>query len=212
MAQGQSIRPLARPLLALSFMAGALIAQAPGSKSPSSEPKPAKSEHFNATAANITSAAGTKLRIEVFRWSTDEDREKLITALKETGADQLQTTLQALPESGYVWTDESLGYAVHYAYREPLHNGGERIILATDRSLGSWSGHPWTAKPENGFAAYPYSVIELLLNSSGRGDGRMSINSKVVANEGRKTILLENSDAAPAALKNVERANARSKN
>ena len=202
-----------RIVLAFSLLAGApLIAQTKAGKTPSSEPQPAKAETFSAITSNITLAAGTKLRIEVFRWSTDADREKLIAAFKETGADQLQTTLQALPESGYVWTDESLGYSVHYAYQEPLHNGGERIILATDRSLGSWSGHPWTAKPENGSTAYPYSVIELLLNSSGRGDGRMSINSKVIAGEGGKTITLENSESAPAALKNVERANARSKN
>ena len=210
MAPRRLIRPVIGAILALSLF-GALKAQAPAGKSPSSEPRPAKVEIFTATTAN-TSAPGTKLRIEVFRWSTDEDREKLISAFKEKGADQLETTLQALPESGYVWTDESLGYSVHYALREPLHNGGERIILATDRPLGSWSGHPWTAKPESSSVTYPYSVIELLLNSSGRGDGKMSLNSKIVANEAGKTVMLENSESAPAVLKNAQRADAGSKN
>ncbi len=200
-----------RLFLAFSLVTGAqLIAQA--GKNPSSEPSPARTETFSAIAANATSAAGTKLRIEIFRWSTEEDREKLISTFKEKGADQLEPTLQALPESGYVWTDESLGYSVHYAHHERLNNGGERIILATGRPLGSWSGHPWTAKPEGSSVTYPYSVIELLLNSSGRGEGKMSLNWKVVADEAGKTIMLADSESAPAALKNVQRAGARSKN
>ena len=200
-------------ILALSLvMVSQLAAQRPAVNPTPAEAKPSKRDTFSATTTNAISATGEKLRIEVFRWSTDEDRDKLVSAFKEKGADQLDTVLQALPESGYVWTAESLGYSVHYAYREQLHNGGERIILATDRPLGSWSGHPWAAKLDSNSITYPYSVIELLLNSSGRGEGKMSLSSKVVASDADKTIALENADHSAAVLKNVQRADANSKN
>jgi hypothetical protein len=196
-------------VIALSFLSGAkLLGQTPDVN----EQKASKPETFTASTANIATDGGEKLRIQVFRWSTDEDRGKLIAAFKEKGTEQLDTTLQALPESGYIWTDESLGYSVHYAYREPLKNGGELVILATDRPLGSWSGHPWTAKSGGNPITYPYSVIELVLNSSGRGQGRMSLSSKIVANETQKTIMLEENESSAAVLISVQRTNDHSRN
>jgi len=199
--------------LAPLFLSATHAIAQPTAKSEAPETKTATRERFSATTVNLASGSGEKLRFDLFRWSSDEEREKLVSALKEKGADQLDTTLQALPESGYIWmSDESLGYSVHYAYRQRLHNGGERIIFATDRSLGSWSGHPWTAKTESNAVSYPFTVIELILNSSGGGDGKMSLNSKVVFNETDKTIALENSESSPALLKNVQRADGPSKN
>ncbi|HYL36739.1 MAG TPA: hypothetical protein VEV17_12570 [Bryobacteraceae bacterium] len=167
---------------------------------------------FTATTANLTAGAGEKLKIELFRWSSDQERAQLLAALKESGPEQLSKTLEAAPSAGYVWTDESLGYAVHYACRQPLPNGGERIILAIDRPLGSWSGHPWTARAGSSSGNYPFTVIELRLNSSGRGEGRMSLNAKVAASDADKTIELEDAEATPVLLKNVQREGGRPKN
>jgi hypothetical protein len=188
------------------------VAQTTVPKSAVTEPKTSTLESFIATTVNMTSGDGVKLRIELFRWSSDEERNRLVSAWKENGPEQFANALQALPEAGYVWTDESLGYSVHYAYHQLLHNGGERIILATDRPLGSWSGHPWTAKIENNAVSYPFTLIELLFNSSGRGEGKISLNSKVAANDTDKTIMLENSENSPALLKNVQRTDSRSRN
>ena len=49
------------------------------------------------------------------------------------------------PLAGYVWTDESLGYSIRYAHRQEPFSGGERMILVTDRPLGSSGGKPWKA-------------------------------------------------------------------
>ena len=194
------------------FLSGAHAIAQPAPKTGAPEPKEGRRERFSATTSNLGSSSGEKLRIDVFRWSSDGDREKLVSAFKEKGAEQLDPTLQALPESGYIWAgDESLGYSVHYAYRQELNNGGERIILATDRPLGSWSGHPWTAKTESNSVSYAFTVIELVLNGSGRGEVKTSLNSKVVLNEAYKTIALESSESSPAVLKNVQRADSASK-
>jgi hypothetical protein len=198
--------------LAILFLGSAYALAQPAAKSEAPDSKSATRERFSATTANLGSGSGEKLRIDLFRWSSDEDREKLVSAFKEKGAEQLDTTLQALPESGYVWAgDESLGYSVHYAYRQRQQNGGERIIVATDRSLGSWSGHPWTARTGGNSGNYPFTVIELVLSSNGRGEAKMSLNSKVVLNEADKTIALESSESSPAVLKNVQRVDGLSK-
>ena len=110
--------------------------------------------------ANLTSGAGEKLRINMFRWSPDEERDRLLTAFQQNGGNPLLSILQAIPAAGYIWTDESLGYAVRYAVRQPLASGGERVILVTDRLLGSWSANPWTAKGEGGSENYPFTLIE----------------------------------------------------
>jgi len=192
---------------AFLFHAGAASAgQSSAGKPAAPEAAASKPVRYSATAANMAVGGGVALRIAVFRWSSDEDRSKLLSAMKEKGADQIGNELQALPESGYVWTDESLGYSIHYAYRQALPNGGERIIVATDRPLGSWSGHPWAVKSEAA-GSYPFTVIELLLTSGGKGEGKMSLTSKVAADEANKTIALEHAEAAPALLKNVQRTN-----
>ena len=64
----------------------------------------------------------------------------MIAAFKEKGDAQLNEAVQGNPSAGYIWTDETLGYTLRYAFRQTLPNGGERIVLLTDRRLGSWSG------------------------------------------------------------------------
>jgi hypothetical protein len=66
---------------------------------------------------------------------------------------------------GILWTSENVGYSIKYAYRLPQPDGGERIILATDRRVGAWS-NLW--KPTGSAAAtpdYAFSIIELRVNS-----------------------------------------------
>src|SRR5262249_14044037 len=74
----------------------------------------------------------------------------------------LAATLQAARTVGYIWTSESAGYSLRYAYRSPQPDGGERIIFATDRRLGAWNDL-W--KPTGGATptAYEFTVIEVHL-------------------------------------------------
>ena len=43
------------------------------------------------------------------------------------------------PAVGYIWTNEVVGYSIKYAFRMPFSDGGERIILVTDRRLGEFT-------------------------------------------------------------------------
>jgi hypothetical protein len=170
----------------------------------SAQQAPPKFENFSATTANMAVGNGETLRINVSSWTTEADREKALAAFREKGEQQLLEVLRGAPSAGYIWTSESLGYTLRYAHKMPLPNGGERIILATDRPLGSWSRTAW--KAAGGDAAQPaLTVVELRLNRQGRGEGKMSFGAKIAAEDEGKTIALENYDKAPVLLKQAAR-------
>lgn len=110
--------------------------------------------------------------------------------------------LDNLPKAGFIWTSGPLGYALIYARRFPLPDGGERVLFVTARPIGTWDRQAW--KPDAAPAMdRPYTVIELRLNSQGVGEGKMSLAAPVTVNE--QTLELENSEGAPVLLKDVKR-------
>jgi hypothetical protein len=54
-----------------------------------------------------------------------------------------------------------------------LPEGGERVVLVTDRRIGFWE-----AANQPRLIDYPFTVIELHLNRDGEGEGKMSIATK----------------------------------
>jgi hypothetical protein len=82
-------------------------------------------------------------------------------------------------------------------------DGGEHIILATDRRLGDRDGS-W--KPAGGPAPdYAFSIIELRLNSKREGEGKASVTGRVGIDSSANTIALESYDTLPVTLKNVKK-------
>jgi hypothetical protein len=121
-------------------------------------------------------------------------------------ADPIATLTGALhkaPTVGYLWTNEVVGYSIKYAYRASLPDGGERIILATDRRLGGGTVG-WklaTGTPTD----YEFTIIEIRMDSKGTGEGKSSLVSKVAFDNEAKTIALDNYSVTPAILQNVKR-------
>jgi hypothetical protein len=113
------------------------------------------------------------------------------------------------PLVGYLWTNDVTGYSIKYAYRAALPDGSERIILATDRRLGAhttaWG--PVGATPLD----YEFTVIEMRLDPKGLGEGKASLTTKVIvdngdnSDNGARTVALDNYAATPAILRNVKR-------
>jgi hypothetical protein len=170
---------------------------------PQSNPT-SQSEKYTATTVNLNPGSGEPLSIRISRWSADAERERLTGLFTEKGEQELRAALAAAPTLGYIWTSETLGYSVHYAYRLPTPDGGERIILATDHRLGAWSREAWKALAE-GAPDYEFTVLELRLTRSGTGEGKLSLGAKVAVEQESKTIALENYNAAPILLKDVKR-------
>ena len=188
-----------------------LMAQAPqkpATPTPQKQTGPLKFENFTATTTNMAVGNAETLRINVSNWTAAAEREKLLAILQQKGEEQLLEALKAAPSSGYIWTSESLGYSVRYAHKAMLPNGGERIIVATDRPLGAWSRTAWRAAASKGAkdAKEPQlTLIEMRLNRQGRGEGKMSLTGKVVAEADGNTLALDNYASAPVLLKGAMR-------
>ena len=122
-----------------------------------------------------------------------------------TPESSLAAALEKAPTVGHLWSSEVAGYSVREALRLPQPDGGERIILITERRLGAWNDL-WkptgSATPTN----YPFSVIELRLNAKGEGEGKASLTGKVTVDTAAKSLALENYAALPVIFKNVKRA------
>src|SRR5207253_5235923 len=95
-------------------------------------------ERFTALAVNMTSGGTATVQIVVNRWSTDAERDRLLSVLMDKGPDKLLDALRDTPKVGYIRSTESIGWDLHYARHEPGKDGGERVVLATDRPIGFW--------------------------------------------------------------------------
>jgi hypothetical protein len=163
---------------------------------------------FAATTAGLNPGAGVAITIDVLRWSTDEEADRLVAAFKEKGAKQWADALQAVPSVGYVWAaTSSLGYSVKLARRVATPDGGARLVLAIERPLGSWDHPVWKAVGPLA-ADYPFTIIELRVNRSGIGEGKASLAAKLVIDDTAKAPALEDYALAPVLLKTVRRTDA----
>ena len=157
-------------------------------------------ERFSASAINMNRGAAGNVEIVVNRWSTDAQRDTLMQTLMSKGAEKLLDKLQDMPRMGYIRTPDSIGWDLHFARRTPLPEGGERVVLVTNRRIGFWEA---THQPRS--IDYPFTVIELRLNKDGEGEGKMSIATKIIADRENNIITLENYATSPVMLTNVTR-------
>ena len=144
-------------------------------------------------------AAGT-VEMGVERWSTDAERDRLMAVLLEKGPDKLLDALQQLPRVGYIRTPNSIGYDLHYARKAPGEDGGEHVVLATDRYIAFWeaANRPRTID-------YPFTLIELHIGPEGKGEGKMSIATKIMYDKKKNEIVLENYQSQPVLLTEVRK-------
>ena len=132
----------------------------------------------------------------------------------------LTAAINKAPTIGYIWTTDITGYSIKYAFHAPLPDGGERIILATDRRLGAYAPgwKPAAATPPGAGGSakaadtdYEFTLIEIRLDSKGSGEGKASLMTKIIVDDslpgapGVKTVALDNYASTPAILQNVKR-------
>src|SRR5262245_44354925 len=157
-------------------------------------------ERFTAMAVNMDNGRSSAVDIVVNRWSPESERQRLLSTLVEKGPEKLLDVLQDLPRVGYFRTPTSVGWDLHYSQRTPLEDGGERVVLGTDRRIPFWEA---ANRPRS--IDYPFTIIELRLNREGEGEGKMSIATKVTVEKDNTTIVLENYGIQPVLLQSVKR-------
>lgn len=219
-------------LCAISMAAVLLPAQTP----PAATSGPVLS--FTATTANVAGAPDS-VRIDILRWSTDAERDKLMSAWNmkaeprgpggrgapggrggggrggpgrggatpaeeaPTPEGNLANALREAATVGYLWSSEVAGYGLRYAGKLAGPDGTDRVILITDRRLGAMNDL-WKPKGQEQPSTYAFSVIELRVNAKGKGEGRISLAGKVAPDSAAQIIALENYDALPVVLSNLQ--------
>ncbi|MGE5357410.1 MAG: hypothetical protein ACM3NQ_00215, partial [Bacteroidales bacterium] len=128
-------------------------------------------QRFTAFAANLSGRgrAAQTVDIEIKHWSTDAQRDELLQVLRNKGEQALLDALQKMPVVGTIRTPDSLAYDLHYARSQPWDDGGEQVLIATDRYINYWE-----AANASRTLQYPFTVIQMRVKGTGQGEGRLS--------------------------------------
>ncbi len=162
---------------------------------------------FAVDMSNIATGKTATVDFSINRWSTEAQRELLISTMIDKGQDTLLRELQRQPSLGKMsfpaWQgpdplNARLGWDIRYAHQMPLEDGGTRIVLALDRYIGFWeaANRPRTID-------YPFTFIEIRLDRDGKGEGKMSIATRVNFDKKKHMIELETYASEPVRLQAV---------
>jgi hypothetical protein len=169
---------------------------------------PLRLSAFGVSMSTVATGKTAVMDIRIKSWSTEADREKLLATAVEKGQDALLRVLQRMPDHGRIsipgWTgpdphNARLGWTLRYAFSTPGEDGGHRIGIATDRYIGMWE-----ARNQPRTIDYPFSLIEIRLDKSGKGVGKMAVATKIDFDKKKKQLVLENYSSEPVRLNEVK--------
>ena len=147
----------------------------------------------------LSSPVTAQLDIVIDRWSTEQERAQLMDALIQ-GQDTAVDVLARFEPVGSVRTRGNLRWALRFAQQTPQEGGAQRISLVTDRpmSFSEIAQQPRTV-------AYPFTIIELAVNETGDGEGKLSQAVKMRFSEDGRFLTIENYTVEPVDLRQVRR-------
>jgi len=159
-------------------------------------------ESFTGFAINLNAGPRTTtLDFTIERWSTDAERNQLLSIITENKnpTDQLLRTLQRMPSVGHIRTPETLAWDLRYAHQSKLDEGGRRIVLATDRPMGFREVANQTRTVD-----YPFTIIEIRLNDNDEGEGKILAGTKIFVDK-NKNVVLENYGQQPVRFNQIRK-------
>ena len=178
----------------------AVVAATAAAVATGAEDRPKPIETFTCFAAQMERGAAGVVDINIFRWSTDQEREMLLTTLQEFGRDKLIDTLMKIrPVVGYMRTPNSIGYDLYYARNNVQPDGNRHVVMATNRRVAIRE-----AQTAQRSMQYQLTVIELHIDQNGKGEGKMVPAAKITWDTKKKAIEIENFRALPVDLINVQ--------
>jgi len=184
--------------LLAAAIAAAIAAPAFAQRPPQKRPEPGNKpiEIFKAFAVQMQSGRAGVVEIRITRWSTDEERQRLLDVLKEQGQPAMIADLQKMPQVGYIKMPNTMGVALFYARSTELPDGTRQVVLGTDRAIGVAANAPTLSQ-------YDASVIELHLPAGGgKGEGKIVLAAKASVGKDGK-VQISNYSGEPVRLKDV---------
>ncbi|MEW6366255.1 MAG: hypothetical protein AB1714_16630 [Acidobacteriota bacterium] len=152
---------------------------------------------FTAIAVSMPQGVEGQVQIVVERWTTDDERQALVTALAQGGQDKLLSSLQSIKErTGFIRTPNSIGYDLRYCRENMLADGTRQIVIATDKPVSFLA-----AASQARTMDYPFTIVELRFDKDDKGEGKMLVGTRIAVANGR--LELENYGQQPVRLSNV---------
>lgn len=155
---------------------------------------------YTAVAVDGETSDSSSVQLVIDRWSTDEERRRVLEMLVGDGPDSLDGALKVMPRVGYIQTRDNLHFDLHYAHRTS-EGDDEHVVLMSD----PWADF-WETPHVPRTIGHPFTLIEIRLDKDGEGEGKLSLATRVTADRARGTIRLELYDLRPALLQRVARA------
>lgn len=156
-------------------------------------------EELTCFAVALGTGRANVIKITLDRWSSDAERDELLTTLQESGQGKLLDALESIrPAVGYMRLPTSLGYELYYARSTPQPDGGREIVLATNRWVSFREATDATRSMQ-----YQFTLIEIHLDKNGKGEGKLVPAAKVSWDAKAKKIQIENYNAFPVDLTSV---------
>jgi hypothetical protein len=160
-------------------------------------------ERFTAFAVDLSGSARTStatVDIAIERWSTEQEWNNALAALRENGTEGLLKDLQKVePRIGYIRTATSIGFPLRLAHQSALPGGGRRILIATDRRMSFLEVSRNLRTTD-----YPFMIVELRMGPDGEGQGKLMPVAKVTQYPD-DVVEIENYAAQPVRLTKVKR-------
>ena len=154
---------------------------------------------FAVSMSNIATGASGRFDMTINRWSTDAERDKLLSTFLERGPEKLLDAVQDAKPVGRILMPATVGWDSRFARQHPLPDGGSQIILLTDRPVEFRE-----ARNQPRTMDYPFTLIEVRLKADGTGEGKASVATKITYNKKTKSLELENYGSEPVRLTTVK--------
>ena len=160
-------------------------------------------EQYKANAIVQTSGGASMMEMNIYRWSTDDEREELLDAIKAATADHRQArkvaqALRGQAKAGYVFMAGKQGYPLRYARSLDMGGGKRQIILATDRPVSFQEVYSQSQAGD-----FDVSLIILNLDENGKGSGILSLGTEVKWSDKEGKIEMTNASSQPIKLGDV---------
>ena len=163
------------------------------------ETEPSKTEQYSATAMIVSGVGAGKtigLNIYLHDVTSDEEIHQLADILKTKGPDGLEDALDKIKEKGRIAPLGGTGNDVSVV-RVLQNKKGKRIRMVTNRNIGFME-----LRDSPRIRDYKFSVLELRLDPTGKGEGTLLYATKIKFNK-KGELELEQYGETPIRLVNV---------
>jgi hypothetical protein len=172
---------------------------------------PLKMTAWAINMSNTATGANGIVEIRVTKWSTPDERQGLIGIFLDKGQDGLLKALEKIDAHGRIRlpgamgpgrasSQATLGNDLRYAWHTKLPDGGDRIVIGTDRyiSFPEQANQPRTID-------YPFTFIQIHLpKGGGEGEGKLAYATKLTFDKKKNVVEMENYGTEPVRLNQIK--------